>query len=212
MELDVESHLGAVHRSVAFLQRDGKPASAVTLSRGFATTLEDVWDAVTNGDRIPNWFAPVSGDLELGGHYQIEGNAGGTITACERLSHFRPDVGVRRRRKLGGGAPVRRWRRTRPPLPHAHRGPFATLGYIWSGRRRRRLGVGSLGTRPAHSGSRRAKARRRGLCRLTRRQGVHHRQQRGVGASGNRGGNGLRRRASLGSAHDRLLHGRISHG
>ena len=88
MELDVESHLSAVHRSVAFLQRDGKPASAVTLSRGFAATLEDVWDAVTNGDRIPNWFAPVSGDLEHGGHYQVEGNAGGTITACERLSLF----------------------------------------------------------------------------------------------------------------------------
>ena len=88
MELDVESHLSAVQRSVAFLERDGQLASAVTLSRGFAATLEDVWDAVTNGDRIPRWFAPVSGDLELGGHYQVEGNAGGTITACERLSHF----------------------------------------------------------------------------------------------------------------------------
>ena len=88
MELDVESHLSAVQRSVAFLQREGKPASAVTLSRNFATTLEDVWDTVTNGDRIPNWFAPVNGDLELGGHYQVEGNAGGTITACERLSLF----------------------------------------------------------------------------------------------------------------------------
>ena len=88
MELDVESHLSAVHRSVAFLERDEQPASAVKLSRDFAATLEDVWDAVTNGDRIPNWFAPVSGDLELGGHYQVEGNAGGTITVCERLSHF----------------------------------------------------------------------------------------------------------------------------
>ena len=88
MEFDFESHLGAVQRSVSFLERDGQAASAVTLSRGFATTLEDVWDAVTNGERIPNWFAPVSGDLELGSRYQVEGNAGGTITACERLSHF----------------------------------------------------------------------------------------------------------------------------
>ena len=96
MELDVESHLSAVHRSVAFLQRDGKPASAVTLSRAFATTLEDVWDAVTNGERIPRWFTTVSGNLELGGRYQVEGNAEGTITECERLSHFAPDVGVRR--------------------------------------------------------------------------------------------------------------------
>lgn len=28
------------------------------------------------------WFMPVSGDLREGGRYQLEGNAGGTITAC----------------------------------------------------------------------------------------------------------------------------------
>ena len=39
-------------------------------------------------ERIPRWFLPVSGDLELGGRYQLEGNAGGSITACERPSHF----------------------------------------------------------------------------------------------------------------------------
>ena len=88
MQFDVETYLGAVQRTVAFLERDGQPASAVTLSRSFATTLGDVWDAVTNGERIPRWFAPVTGELEPGGHYQVEGNAGGTITACERLSHY----------------------------------------------------------------------------------------------------------------------------
>ena len=86
MEFDVESYLAAVQRAVSFPEREGQPASAVTLSRSFAT-LEEVWDAVTNGERIPRWFAPVSGDLELGGHYQVEGNAGGTIAECERLSH-----------------------------------------------------------------------------------------------------------------------------
>ena len=88
MEFDVESYLAAVQRAVSFPEREGQPASAVTLSRGFATTVEDAWDAVTNGERIPRWFAPVSGEIESGGHYQVEGNAGGTITACERLSHF----------------------------------------------------------------------------------------------------------------------------
>ena len=88
MEFDVEGHLAAVQRTVSFLDRDGQPASAVTLSRSFATTLDDIWDAVTNGERIPRWFAPVSGNLELGGRYQVEGNAEGTITECERLSHF----------------------------------------------------------------------------------------------------------------------------
>ena len=88
MEFDVESHLGALKRSVAYLERDGKPASGVILSREFATSLEDLWDAVTNAERIPRWFAGISGELKLGGRYQIEGNASGTITACEPLAHF----------------------------------------------------------------------------------------------------------------------------
>ena len=88
MNFNPETHLATVERSVAFLERDGRPASAVGLSRSFTTTPRDLWDAVTNAERIPRWFAPVSGNLELGGRYQVEGNAGGTITACEPLSHF----------------------------------------------------------------------------------------------------------------------------
>ena len=43
---------------------------------------------MTNGERIPRWFLPVSGELGPGGRYQLEGNAGGVITVCERQSHF----------------------------------------------------------------------------------------------------------------------------
>ena len=88
MNFDFEYSLRSVERAVRFLEREGQPASAVTISRSIATSIEELWDAVTSSERIPKWFAPVSGDLELGGHYQVEGNAGGTITACERLSSF----------------------------------------------------------------------------------------------------------------------------
>ena len=88
MNFDVEGNLGALERSVSSLERDGQPARAVTLSRGYATTVEDLWDAVTDGERLARWFLPVSGELELGGRYQLEGNAGGVITACERGSHL----------------------------------------------------------------------------------------------------------------------------
>ena len=88
MAFDVEQNLGAVDRAVSFLERDGQRASAVNMSRSFATSIEDLWDAVTNAERIQKWFTPVSGELEPGGHYQLEGNASGAITACERLSHF----------------------------------------------------------------------------------------------------------------------------
>ena len=43
---------------------------------------------MTNLKRIPRWFAPVTGTLEPGGHYAIEGTASGRITECERLSGF----------------------------------------------------------------------------------------------------------------------------
>ena len=88
MKFNPEEHLPTVNRTVLMLEREGQPASAVTLSRSFATTIEDLWDATTTAERIPRWFAPVSGDLKLGGRYQVEGNAGGSITECERLSRF----------------------------------------------------------------------------------------------------------------------------
>ena len=88
MDFDVEGNLGAMERSVSSLERDGQPARALTLSRGYDTTVDDLWDAVTSRERIPRWFMPVSGDLELGGRYQLEGNAGGAVTACEQRSRF----------------------------------------------------------------------------------------------------------------------------
>ena len=88
MGVDTESHLAAVERSVSSLERDGRPARAITLGRGFPVPLEDLWDAVTNRERIPQWFLPITGELELGGRYQLEGNAGGAITACEPPSFY----------------------------------------------------------------------------------------------------------------------------
>ena len=88
MELDIAGYLGAVERSVSELDVEGRPARAITLTRTFSTTVDDLWDALTNGERIPRWFLPISGELSLGGRYQFEGNAGGVITACERPSHL----------------------------------------------------------------------------------------------------------------------------
>ncbi len=88
MSFDVERHLRAVDRSVLSLERDGRPACSITLVRSFPAPLADVWDAVTNGDRIPRWFLPITGNLEPGGRFQLEGNAGGVITACEPPSRY----------------------------------------------------------------------------------------------------------------------------
>ncbi len=88
MNFDAESELAAVERSVSSLELNGQPARAVTLSRSYPTDAADLWAALTDAERIPKWFMPVRGDLKLGGCYQLEGNASGTILECEPLSRF----------------------------------------------------------------------------------------------------------------------------
>jgi uncharacterized protein YndB with AHSA1/START domain len=80
---DISKLIGAVRREVRQVEHEGKLAAMVVASRSYDTTIEDVWDALTNPERLPRWFLPVSGELQLGGRYQLKGNAGGTITRCE---------------------------------------------------------------------------------------------------------------------------------
>jgi uncharacterized protein YndB with AHSA1/START domain len=80
---DVLRYIGAVTREVQSRDHEGRPARVVVATCTYDTSLDDLWDAITNASRIPRWFLPISGDLRLGGRYQLEGNAGGEITACE---------------------------------------------------------------------------------------------------------------------------------
>jgi uncharacterized protein YndB with AHSA1/START domain len=60
----------------------------VVVERAYAAPIGHVWDACTNPERVPRWFLPLSGDLEVGGRYQLEGNAGGTIEECDPPNGF----------------------------------------------------------------------------------------------------------------------------
>jgi uncharacterized protein YndB with AHSA1/START domain len=85
MNDDVVRQIGAVGRTLRRGEvRNGVRVHAVTVARTYPTDVEDLWDAVTNEERLPRSFLPVSGDLREGGRYQLEGNAGGEILVCER--------------------------------------------------------------------------------------------------------------------------------
>lgn len=75
--------VNATERRVVPTEVRGIPARVVTASRTYRADLREVWDALTSAERLPRWFAPVSGELRLGGRYQVEGNASGEIQACE---------------------------------------------------------------------------------------------------------------------------------
>ena len=209
MNFDVQANLDAAKRSVSSLERDEKPARAVTLTRSYETTLDDLWDAVTNGERIPRWFLPITGVLGTGGRYQLEGNAGGTITACERLSHFAltwefggdvswVDVHIS---EDGAG-------RARVTLTHtahlsehwAEYGPGAT-GVGWE------LGLMGLAVHITHPTE--PKPDEEAFATSPDGKAFITGSSEGLGTSSARGRNGPLHRRCGGKTHDRVLHRRI---
>ncbi|MFD1718713.1 SRPBCC family protein [Georgenia deserti] len=86
--IDVSTRIAAVDRTVGDRTIEAGQSRTVTLATTYPATVEDVWEAVTDPERLPRWFAPVSGELRLGGRYQVENNAGGTIESCEPPHRF----------------------------------------------------------------------------------------------------------------------------
>ena len=86
--IDVAHEINAVRREVGARVLEAGEARTVVVRRTYDTPIDDVWDACTSPERIPRWFMPVSGDLTLGGRYQLEGNAGGTIERCDPPNGF----------------------------------------------------------------------------------------------------------------------------
>jgi uncharacterized protein YndB with AHSA1/START domain len=87
--IDVIHQIESVQRAVGEGQVPAGTGHAVRLVRVYDAPIDDVWDALTDPDRIGRWFLPISGDYRLGGTYQFEGNAGGRIVACERPNRIK---------------------------------------------------------------------------------------------------------------------------
>lgn len=81
--IDIASQLNAIHREVGARSVASGDGIGVLLRRSYDADIEDVWHALTDPERLRRWFLPISGDLEVGGSFQLEGNAGGEILTCE---------------------------------------------------------------------------------------------------------------------------------
>ncbi|MBB4661880.1 SRPBCC family protein [Conexibacter arvalis] len=79
---------GLVAREVRTGSRDGAPTRIAIARRTYRTDQADLWSAITDAERIPRWFLPISGELEIGGRYQLEGNAGGVVERCDEPESF----------------------------------------------------------------------------------------------------------------------------
>ncbi len=85
---DTAALAGLVTLEVRTGSRDGATTRIAVARRSYPTDQADLWDALTNAERIPRWFLPISGSLEVGGRYQLEGNANGVVERCDAPKHF----------------------------------------------------------------------------------------------------------------------------
>ncbi len=79
---DLLEELAATAREVARRGTGGDELIAVSLRREYPAEVEDVWEAVTDPQRLARWFAPVSGEFREGGAFKVDGNAEGQILEC----------------------------------------------------------------------------------------------------------------------------------
>ncbi|MBB6551547.1 SRPBCC domain-containing protein [Nonomuraea rubra] len=80
---DVLDELAAVRRAMGTGSVPAGEAYTVELRRRYDAEIDDVWDAITNPERLQRWFKPVTGDLRLGGQFALDGGEHGEILRCE---------------------------------------------------------------------------------------------------------------------------------
>jgi uncharacterized protein YndB with AHSA1/START domain len=81
--VDIATQLEAIDREVTRRPGPHGEEVSVLIRRTYDAAIADVWSALTDPNRMRRWFLPISGDLRAGGNFQLEGNAGGDIIACE---------------------------------------------------------------------------------------------------------------------------------
>ena len=87
--IDILEHINAVQREVS---RTGETVT-VRMRRSYQAEPEELWDALTDPERMRRWFWPVTGDFKVGGSFQLQDNAGGEVLECEPPKRFKVTFG-----------------------------------------------------------------------------------------------------------------------
>jgi uncharacterized protein YndB with AHSA1/START domain len=90
--------LTKTHHELRRRQIAAGEARCAVFRRTYDAPIEDVWDACTNPERLRRWYAPVEGDLRVGGTFSQGDFGPGKVVRCEapRLLTI----------ALGGGEPA----------------------------------------------------------------------------------------------------------
>ncbi|WP_405057095.1 SRPBCC family protein [Kribbella sp. NBC_01505] len=77
--IDILEHINAVQREAG---RSGEDVT-VLMRRSYRAEPEEVWDALTDPQRLGRWMWPTTGDFRIGGTFALRDMAGGDILECE---------------------------------------------------------------------------------------------------------------------------------
>ena len=58
-------------------------ARAAVFRRSYDAPIDDIWEACTDPDRLKRWFLPVTGDLRLGGTFDLGGFLRCEVLRCD---------------------------------------------------------------------------------------------------------------------------------
>ncbi|HEV7492437.1 SRPBCC domain-containing protein [Baekduia sp.] len=76
------------HRTI-----DAGEARVAALTRTYETSVEDLWDACTDPERLARWYTTVTGELRVGGMFDQVNMGGGTIAVCDAPHHLKVILG-----------------------------------------------------------------------------------------------------------------------
>jgi uncharacterized protein YndB with AHSA1/START domain len=80
---DPSTDLFGISRRVAVEPSDTGLQLRVVARITSAASAADLWRSLTDPDQLRRWFLPVTGEFRVGGAFQAEGNAAGTVLRCE---------------------------------------------------------------------------------------------------------------------------------
>jgi len=80
---DILAMLNGTHREIDYRDTPSGRIRTLLIRRDYDVGIADVWNAITDPERLRRWFLPVTGDLREGGTFQLKDNAGGDIRRCD---------------------------------------------------------------------------------------------------------------------------------
>ncbi|WP_337824801.1 SRPBCC family protein [Amycolatopsis sp. A1MSW2902] len=86
---DVLDELAAARRAMGTATLPAGDAYTIELRRDYDASVDEVWNAITDPERLGRWLKPVTGDLRLGGSFELDVGEHGEILACDPPQRLR---------------------------------------------------------------------------------------------------------------------------